>query len=223
MISIPKWLYWIISICTTIALILVGTAFFTEPQFTSDLLLLAGMSLLSAYIVTSFWYVKSLFNVHYGVSEILKKFGKITYKKIPYSKVEGASLELAVAYRYNIPFRDQHKKEKAVLVLYQSNMSFVSCVCSDSCYPIGNSHCVRTNVLCCDFFNMESLHALFDKTDVDIYITEQILSLYKDNIMELIKHNPKRFIVAFYDSIDGKEKKLSYDLFSTKIEGDYLY
>ena len=88
MISIPKWLYWIISICTTIALILVGTAFFTEPQFTSDLLLLAGMSLLSAYIVTSFWYVKSLFNVHYGVSEILKKFGKITYKKYPIQKLK---------------------------------------------------------------------------------------------------------------------------------------
>lgn len=221
MISIPKWLYWIISICTTIALILVGTAFFTEPQFTSDLLLLAVMSLLCACVVTFFWCVKSLFNVQYDISEILKKWGTITYKKIPYSKVEGASLERAVCYRYNIPFRDQQKREKAVLVLYQSNISFVSCVCSDSCYPVGN--CARTNVLCSNFFNVESLQALLDKTYVDIYITEQILSLYKDNIMELIKQNPKRFIVAFYDSVDRKEKKLSYDLFSAKIEGECLY
>ena len=58
---------------------------------------------------------------------------------------------------------------------------------------------------------------------VDIYITEQMLSLYKDDIMELIKRHPQRFIVAFYDSVDKKEKKQSYDLFSAKIEGDSLF
>lgn len=218
--SVPRWLCWIILIFACIALILVGIAFFIGLQFSSDLLLLAGMSFCCACIVTLFWCVTSSFNVHYDNSEILKKWGKITYKRIPYSKIEGASLECAVCHRYNIPFRDQDKKEKAALVIYQSNISFVSCVCSNSCYPMRSN--ARMNVLCSDFFNMESVQALLDKTCVDIYITEQMLLLYKHDIMELIEQRPKRFIIAFYDLVSKTEKKLSYDLFSATIEGDSL-
>jgi hypothetical protein len=54
---------------------------------------------------------------------------------------------------------------------------------------------------------------ILKKTNAKIYITEQILSLYKEILDEFLACYPERFIVAYYDQADGAEKKISYQYF----------
>ena len=210
----PKWLRWLNCIFCGIALILVGIAFFTSDTFTSYILLLAGLFILFAFILTAYWYTASSFHIDYNDTGIVKRWGKITYKRIPYSRIKGASLECAVTYRYDIPYRDEQRREKAALILYESDISFLSSVSSRSCYPVHFS--VRFNSLCSDFLDVECLKKALEKTNAKIYITEQILYLHKEILDELLKCHPARFVVAYCDQVDNTEKRISYQYFSVQ-------
>lgn len=207
----PKWLRWLNLILSGIVLILLAVGLFWNHENMANFVMLAILTFFLIFIITAFWYAETLFNVYYDDTVIIKRWGKIAYKKIPYTIIEGASIECAVWYPYHIPYRDEQGKVKATFILYKSDISFRSCVKSTSCYHVRSS--ARLNVLCDDFLNIEHLKILLYKTAISFYITEQILSLYKDDLSPLLKQYSTRFIVAYYDENENAERKLSYEQF----------
>ena len=207
----PKWLSWLDLILFGMAVTFVAIGLFGHRENMSNFIMLAIVTFLLIVIITAFWYVAELFNVYYDGTVIIKCWGKIAYKRIPYTKIEGASIECALQYPYQIPYRDEQGKIKAALILYQSDISFCSCVKSASCYHVRSS--ARLNVLCDDFLNIEHLKVLIDKTLISIYITEQILLLYKEDLSPLLEQYSTRFIVAYYDENEKTERKVSYEHF----------
>ena len=186
-------------------------AFFGSRSTLELVVTLCCISLFSSLFLTLMYCISDLFNCLFADNEIKVRWANLTYKRIPYSKIEGITVEGAVGYRYKIPFRDKSKKQKAALVLYESNVSFLEDIKS-------NSECTKpfpslVNALCGSFLEEKDLQILLDKTTLPIYVTEQMLTLHQEKLKKILSSSPDRFIIAYYDRLGGIEQKMPYPKF----------
>lgn len=128
---------------------------------------------------------------------------------IPYQFIQGITVEtLSTVGRFSSVMYDNNKKPRGVLCLYQSDCSFLDRTTSDSVNYI--SGLIDDNFLGSCFLKKRDLWALLCKTEVPIYITEQILAAHLEELKSLVEVYAERFVVAYHDTRTGKEKKAPY-------------
>lgn len=147
-----------------------------------------------------------LTHLRFEDTAILNCLGKLVLKRIPYEKVLGATIQYAMnPYKY--PYLDPENKERAVLTLYQSDVSFLFDIKSNS--GIG-WYGGGLNALCYDLSYEKHLRILLDKTPIKVYITEQMLTLHYDLLSDILQAYPDRFFVAYLDKLVQEEKRAPY-------------
>lgn len=157
-------------------------------------------------------------NLLYTDTAVKRRIGQLVVKSIPYSKIEGASIETAVEPKYYTPYKDytdENRRVLATLVLYESDVSYRHCVTPSSTYPLHSR--ARFNALADDFLKVDDLQTLLEKTSVTIYITEKITALYKSELAPALDRYPYRFTVVYFDEIDKRIKRDYYSAYT-----DYL-
>lgn len=159
----------------------------------------------ASVIMLLFVCVAMSFNLVFDEDHIKARFLTFTYKKIPYSKVEGIAIKGACrGGRYgSSPDLDEHKKQQAALVLYDTKFYNIT---SKGGWDMASSF----GALCCCYLDTTNLKVLLEKTKLSIYITEQMLNVHQEQLNEILTAYPDRFVVAYYDVNEAAEKKMPY-------------
>ena len=148
-----------------------------------------------------------LTHVRFEGTAILICLGKLVLKRIPYERVQGATIECAVSQPFRYPYLDREGKARAVLTLCRSEISSSSDIKSDS---VINWFDHRHDALCCDLCYEKHLKILLDKTPIKVYITESMLTLHNDLLYDALQAYPERFVVACFDKTTQKEQHMPY-------------
>ena len=136
-------------------------------------------------------------------TEIQVYFFKWVYKKVSYSDIKGILIKGAVD-RYFFPIVDDLKKQIAIISFYDSEISFKRKLCSNSWISVPSP--VEYNLLCYGIFNPKNIEIIMKNTQLDIYITEEILRIHKD----YVTYNLMKWGNRVYVIVNPKNEALSY-------------
>lgn len=148
-------------------------------------------------------------NARFEENEICLCFGRLVLRRIPYSLICGITVDaLYVSGRYGgTVLRDRNRKPRGALCLYQAGWEFLLSSNSTTYVPARR---FRGTILGSCFLTKRALWALLCKTELPIYISEQILTALFDELKSLLETYPERFAVAYRDKATGKETLATY-------------
>lgn len=155
---------------------------------------------------------KSGFKCKYLDSEIRLYWFGWNYKKISYAKIKGIDIRVAVD-RHSFPIKDINGRQMAVISLYASEYSFRQSIKPNSyiCIPYKTN-----NMITCSCLSVYDLCNLLKNTELDIYITEEVMTLYKNELNEILIQNPLRIRIVC-SSVDKQTIIVSYNHYHESI------
>ena len=201
-----------------LSLLHLATVLLGDRKDLSFAIIEVALAFLVCLVLTLAFVASGSVNLLYTDNAVKYRIGQLVVKSIPYSRIEGASIETAVEPKYHTPYKDyrhETKRAHATLVLYESDVSYRHCVMPNSTYPLHSR--ARLNALCDDFLKTDDLQILLAKTSATVYITEEIASLYKSELAQILDRFPNRFVVVYFDEIDKQIKRTDYATYA-----DYL-
>ena len=132
--------------------------------------------------------------IKFSKTEIQLCFFQWIYKRIPYHDIKGILIKGAVDC-YFFPIVDNQKKQVAVMSFYNSEIPYKQNLCSSSWISIPCP--AEYNNLCYDIFDVRNINVLMDNTQLDIYITKEILCIHKDYIIyNLMKWGNRVYVIV---------------------------
>jgi len=190
-----------------ILLVLVITSYFVDDNILELTINLCLIIFTVLTFLTIMFCINDLYNCKFTDTDIIVRWGVLTYKRVPYTRIEGITIKGAVR-QYKAPIKTG-KKQRAVVVFFDSPFSFMAGMTSKSVWVIPT----YLESLCYCFLDIEKLRVLLENTKKNIFITEQMLNLYQEQLKSITNDFGDRFIVAYYDIKDSRERKIPYKNF----------
>jgi hypothetical protein len=145
----------------------------------------------------------------YGEFEFKATSWNSVYRTLPYASINSICICRATGKMWNyIKCLDENKKPKAIIVMSEDFSDFVGFNSKGyGTYP-------TTRLQDCSSFLEESdLLILLEKTQLPIYVTEEMFLLHSDKMEKALNTYPDRFIIAYYDRARSCEKKAPYRIY----------
>ena len=202
---------WFIIAAVIFSVLLLAIVYFVDKsQLFSVVILCSWLLVVSVWMLISTCFIAS-FHCYFEDHTLCKQWAKFTYKRIPLSQIECIAL-LGELQRFSYsPVLDKHKKQRAVLVLFRTDISyFYGMICHDGQKIV---QVLEDDVPYQRVLDMEVLKYLLAETDLPVYITEQMFALHHELFQEVLTVYPDRFLIAFYDKSRDCERRISYQEF----------
>lgn len=183
-----------------IILIMYYTVGYQPPL--EELFLIIGCLGLELILIISVYYYNKLFNSKFLEEYIGLRWAKFTYKKILYDDIRIIVIMAAVDGAY-YPIYNHFGKRMAALSLHTSESLFLSAMFPNG-FSIMPLERLNKDILGCVLFDISSFQILVKKTNVPIFITQEMLSLYKEELKVIFSECPDRVRVSCY--MDSREQ-----------------
>ena len=196
-------------ITVLILVILIAIVYlFIGEELLENMCIMGGALMISIIWITLLFLEFEQYNGFFDNTEFKAMWRKSVYKKLAYTEITTICICGATySYRFT-PIRDKNKLQKALIVLFDEYFS-PKCIDSNTTYIFPPSWYNS----CSSFLNKDNLLILIEKTQLPIYITEKMLELHSDQIVDVLNMYPDRFIIAYYDKLKSCEKQTPYPFY----------